>query len=627
MKNIMKFSLLVAASIFANACADGESSETLMQKQPNNTNQPQNTTTCTAGDQKCSESGMYSYICDNNDWLPLESCTNGCLSGKCIKSQTDPTPSECVNNTRMCSDDGKKIFKCSNGSWALADVCDYGCKDGVCNATQPQQKCNKDAKKCSEDGLKTYICKDGDWAVNENCANGCKSGDCISAVVTTCTNGERKCASDNSRVLLCSGNSWQDSDTCTNGCNNGQCLPVNSCTNGSRKCADDNSHTIVCSGNIWQDGDICENGCKSGQCLPKTPTPDCTNGSRKCAEDNSHTIVCTSDTWQYGEACSDGCRNGVCNEPPTCTDNDKKCAEDGSRVLLCSGGSWTPSTPCTNGCDAGQCIPDDPGFTCAEGYEPCNSSCLYSTELTCTEYCAAEGSSVCCMQDKKFMCSTGEVIPDGVPYYCGSYTLTTEDDTEMTIAEYCGSKVGICVNRDGSPKFTCDVACTASQVGRTNPLCEELLISDLPKDVAYNEVCTKIADGIYTYRMDVESAVICKYGCDSSGIACVSSSAFTCTGDFEPCDSSCYVGSNIPCMQNCESKGSSICCMDDSFAYCFDKGAEEPPSFTCTGAYEPCDSTCYVDDTLCMEYCESNGKDICCMDDTRMYCYDKGAEE
>ena len=584
MKNIMKFSLLMAASIFANACADGESSETLLQKVPNNTNQPQDTTSCTAGKLKCSESGTYSYICENNDWLPRESCLNGCMNGECIKSQTGPSTSECVNETRMCSDDGKKIFKCVGGSWTLADVCDYGCKDGACSATQPQKKCDENTKKCSEDGLKTYICNKGEWAVNDTCANGCKSGECISSSVMGCTDGNRKCADDNSHTIVCKGSSWQDGETCTNGCNDGQCLPpaVPECNNGSRKCADDNSHTIVCNGNSWQDGETCTNGCKNGECIP----------------------------------------------PSVCTDNDKKCADDGSSVLICSSGSWSILNPCSNGCASAQCINDDPGFTCAEGYAPCDSSCRFSDEQSCSEYCTSHDSDICCMNDEKFVCGTGEVIPDDVPFYCGDFTLE-DDGTTKTVEEYCGSKVGICVKRDGSIKFSCDEPCTASQVNDSDPVCKGMELQEGRLSyVALDYVCTKIDDTHYTYRMDASSAVICTYGCDSSGISCTSEPSFTCSGAYVPCDASCYISSDVSCMQNCEAKGSSVCCMDDSYAYCYDKGAEVPPSFTCTGDYEPCDSTCLVDDdTTCMAYCESKGRDICCMDDTNLYCYDKGAEE
>lgn len=241
-----------------------------------------------------------SYFCQNNIQTAVFadqtstslSCANygGCdvNLNRCVNppqiQESSATPAFCTNNSFKCASNAR--FVCDQNNWIAVETCDNGCNEitNACITATPQPKCTNGDKKCGNNSA--LLCFNNIWVITEICgdlgcdatSNTCKSDN---QQATECTNGDTKC--EKNFAYTCIQNSWVITDHCgelgcdlsTNTCASAITEP--DCTSGQKKC--ENNMAFVCENNTWNSGISCVNGCdlSTNECA-NTTEPGCTDG-------------------------------------------------------------------------------------------------------------------------------------------------------------------------------------------------------------------------------------------------------------------------------------------------------------------------------------------------------------
>ena len=571
-------------------------------------------------------------VCNGGQYVET-ACPFGCSNGACMASQGT---SQCSIN--VCQD-ADVLLACSNGI-QVPTVCPYGCEAGNCKTACTGNVCKDsntllvcqggktiempcqlgcDAGQCKMACTSNFCmtpqilmsCSNG-ILTPVDCPYGCEGGACRTSIPTTgCTNGSRQCDS-NGNAQVCENGVWQ-TVTCANGCVNGACMTSPSCTNGSKQC-DGNGNALICANGTWQ-STSCPFGCNNGACLV------CENGTTQCKSDGKTVQTCNNGAWADTKTCDVACSGGACTSSTSCTNGTKQC--NGVYVQTCTNGQWVNATSaCENGCENGAC--KSAPSSCTNGAKQCNGAYVQ----TCTNGQWVNATSACPNGCTNGVCNNSSTLPpigdscslDEFANVCDSNTLY-----------YCGSSV------IKTQSCTDGMTCKVSAADPTNGDCTELCSASEKGSVGYYYcyntgysvysipiTCMNTTDGDYAYFFDFDNADVCSGGCSETQ-GCGGSS----TGNYEVCDSTCYVnddnGNEVLCSAYCNSIGSNVCYMDDVNLYCYDPNGTEPGGdscdyFDCTSLYSSSDCAlgtvlCDAESAYCVErdssydsQCTSGGK-------------------
>lgn len=383
-------------------------------------------------------------------------------------------------------------------------------------------------------------------------------------------------------------------------------------------CADGASEDVKavtsCTANVCKDTvtlRLCENGvfgkdvdCPLGCVNDACVQQACTMNT--CAD--SLTLAQCLNGQVYNIACPNGCENGMCKTAPGNTCIQSVC-QDANTLLNCVNGVQTP-TPCPYGCDNGNCRAACTADVCKDGgtLSICDNG--IAKDVACDLGCTAGKCNTACLADFcrdssiLMMCDEGQIRPVSCPYGCAN--------------DKCNTKEGACsensVSCDGAYVQTC---LNGNWVKASTP-CEEGCENGVCKGNGPSEDCTngeKRCDGnnLLTCKNNSWTTEKCDKGCENN--ACIGGSTGPkCTGGYEECDSTCKVTDGRTCAAACQDEyQSDVCCMDDTNIYCEDPGSI-PDSMTCSEYESSKNTTCKLTDgTTCADYCTSQGYDTCCV--------------
>lgn len=613
--NLLKICLASLLALSFTACGgdDGDNDD--------NTINPGETITCTAGETKCSPDNTSTLVCNaaGNGYDTGDTCAFGCENGAC---KADPNISGneklCTPNSIECHNN--KLLKCNaDGSAVEEEACAYGCDAGA--TTCSTEKCTTGATKCNDDKTEALSCNaDGTWGA-EACEFGCNSGACVKHTVL-------EDGAD------CNPDTYFD--TCNADGVLNYCGPVGYTEDYSgyiygvieANCAE---HDAVCEVvNVSMDG----KSSRYGDCFTEEDT--CATAgdiSQVCAEEYDEeydekyaaetTSICSASLstsknywvgYEQNECIMGGCKDDTACIDPLVSDQGKEC-DAATRADRCDGNVlsactyqdiWDALTGTTH-VVAMDCAED--GAVCASGTV---DGAAYANCFTDDDKCTTVGSTIqkcdpdygsidtyVCTElaggkyyvlDTYDECARGctegavECNPALVDDEGESCTAETRPDAcDGSILSYCGSSdtviAGDCVEYYGEGS----VCAISDGIANCYDEADKCTTANAESKGCYSEsgynfavtyVCTETDKGLYNVMLtDADSYTACSNACvDGACMKLVDDEGKACTSEDRPdaCDGDIlsYCDDDVVVAGTC-SDGSSCVKLSDGYADCF----------------------------------------------------------
>ena len=556
---------------------------------------------CTPPDEACNGiDDDCDDVCDNGFGCcraELTECTTSCgttgvstCSATCTPGACSPPPEECNGMDDDCDDVCDNGFSCCQGAEGSCTttcgstgdrVCSMSCRWGAC--APPAEECNGMDDDCDDVCDNGYDCCRGETG---DCTTSCGSTG-IGTCTSTCT-----WSSCTPPGEVCNGADDDCDTTCDNGfacCQGSESTCTTSCgTTGARTCSSTCAWGScappdeICNG----EDDDCDGVCDDGFACCRGDTGSC---STSCG--SAGTRMCSSScTWGSCSPPDEIC-NGADDDCDTICDEGFGCCADSIGSCTTSCGS-TGSRACSSTCTWGSCqapaeicngVDDDCDGSCDEGW-----TCCVGDSTGCSTSCGSSGSRIC-----NSSCAWGSCTPP--PEICNG----EDDDCDGVCDDgytCCAGDSGSCPTSCGSAGTrTCTGSCTWSSC---NPPGEECNGAD--------DDCDTVCDNGFTCCAGTIGS--CFTSCGSTGSRMCSGSctwgsctapAEICNGIDDDCDTlcdegwSCCAGESTTCPTSCGSTGTRTCSGSCAWGSC------APPSETCNGADDDCDTLCDEDWACC----------------------------
>jgi hypothetical protein len=439
---------------------------------------------------------------------------------------------------------------------------------------------------------------------------------------------------DKEFVVIREDGIWKQKEACEGSCHDGACLSTHlTCSNTEATCVKDaldigetSSLIKTCSNgeikytNCALSGKICGVNETTGKvaCIddPSVSDRDCVDGTYRCNIDGKRQF-CSAGRWKDNGCASDKvCSAGECvDKPRVCYEKDKVC--DGIVARTCSNNTWIDQTcdEATQACVNGACITlPKKGDSCGDFKASCSNGSLYSCSLAPTSSSTGLGYAVyvdaCDDSAKGTVC----------------LNLSTGADCVWKNDSAAMKEVGPCKNA-GDIFFA---GCDGNYMDAVKCIEKDgVLYGQLTDPDSICEGNTRISCS--QGRVIEESCIACNYsnayeqaqcitenggnnsgnnggsssgGSSSDGVSCPASG-------YDVCDSTCSLQSGGTCIDYCKSQGSNICCMDDTSVYCVDPST--PNYVTCDEYTANTGNSCILTDgeTTCQQACLNQGSNEC----------------
>lgn len=406
------------------------------------------------------------------------------------------------------------------------------------------------------------VWKDGAWQKKEECTGSCSDGACLSTQ-WTCSGDASECVKDATDG---------DNASLLRTCANGEYRYTNCSLLGDKICGTDSVGNAACIDK------------------PNMGANACIDGLYRCNLDGVREY-CSNGAWATNACPSDKvCSAGACIEPPhVCNDNQRVC--DGNVARTCQNNAWTDEIcdEATQACVAGECV-----ALPKEG-----DSCILSNGGVLTSTCS---------NGTLYECGLGYTDQSSGEIGYLVFTQACDDAKNGTVCLNLSSGA-VCAYKNDSPLMKEVGACTAEgEVSFVECYKDEYGYVDL-----YATKCVQ-ADGVL-YAEVITPASICegntRISCDSQTGAVIEESCIDCyySGAYE----------EAQCMRDTASDGNNAGSNNGGGNSGGGDGAVSCPA----SGYKVCDSTCNLQSGgTCIDYCQAQGSNICCMDDTSVYCSD-----
>ncbi|MBQ9818224.1 MAG: hypothetical protein IJM59_12280 [Proteobacteria bacterium] len=521
-------------------------------------------------------------------WIVMAMLAALSMTAACNDDKDEPN---CVEGTSICDQNAVR-YTCTNDNYVL-NPCSTGTRcDQESGKCLPVAECTDSSVTSCNGNILTY-CSNGktkmmDCSSVGSCGVECiaddGAGNCLTysqprciAATTACTEGESRCSAAGVRQICqldtnSMTNIWVDFPCATsNGefCRSGACVQ---CEDEEKRCGPGNTAQI-CIQNAWTTKDVCNRPgadvCDEGICKDSTACDY--DGAVRCSDKTPQ--VCNNGKWESKAACSTACLDGACVE---CTDN--VCVKDA--VKYCVNGHFLISDA-----DIAKCINGDYDKDEAKkaeicvGYDDCAADELFCKKTSFDgSTCVYKGSDLEQKSEGTIplegLSSAGTCGSYGAQYGLGMYLKCEKIDNEL----YCGTMLAQSICQKDGDKIKV-LACNGSKIAEYPCAKSCQMLSSITSAPNFSSL---IPEAVSSYDVAVcDEKIISSTGANGisnlvgggsdeggnkpgpSGVSCPYSG-------YEVCDADCALQSGGTCIDYCKSQGSNICCMDSTSIYCED---------------------------------------------------------